>query len=340
MRGASKCSARLALLDSAKAAFNTEIRFQLMAIMNDTQRIQTSRRNFLKVSAAASALAALSPMALHAAEAAPARQVKLKKAIMWGTVGVKGSVLEKMRLVKEAGFEGVEPNGGMDQDEVVKAMEATGLKAASVCCHTHWAKPLSDANPAVREVGLEGLRLSMRDARRYGAGSVLLVPGVARGGVSYEQCWERSIAEIRKVIPLAEELGVIIAIENVWNDFIIKETEALRYLEEINSPWVQWHFDIGNIIWYGDPIDWIKKLGKHIARLHIKEFSRDRAMKKGRGDGFGAKFLEGANNWPGIMKALQEVGYDGVWGIAEQGGGDSADGLKDLSVRMDKMFAS
>ncbi|MEW6160783.1 MAG: sugar phosphate isomerase/epimerase, partial [Verrucomicrobiota bacterium] len=96
---------------------------------------------------------------------------------------------------------------------------------------------------------------------------------------------------------------------------------------------------IGNIIYFEDPVDWIKALGKRIARLHIKEFSRDLAMKRGRGAGFAAKFLEGANNWPAIMKALDEVGYDG-WGIAEQGGGDSLDGLKDLSARMDKIFAS
>lgn len=310
--------------------------------MNTIDSLRTSRRNFLKLSAAAAALTAVTPRLARAAESVGAARRKraLKKAIMWGTVGMKGSVMEKMQACKAAGFEGVEPNGGMDQDEVVKALEATGLKAASVCCHTHWAKPLSDANPAVRETGLEGLRLSMRDAKRYGAGSVLLVPGVARGGVSYEQCWERSIAEIRKVLPLAEELGVVIAIENVWNDFITKEDEALRYLEAVNSPWVQWHFDVGNIIWYGDPIDWIKKLGKRISRLHIKEYSRDLAMKNGRGAGFNAKFLEGSNNWKGIMAALDDVGYLGTWGIAEQGGGNSQEGLNDLSARMDKIFAS
>jgi hexulose-6-phosphate isomerase len=304
--------------------------------------LSTSRRHFLKLSATAAALTAVAPGWAAAAEGGtptPRKQL-LKKAIMWGTVGVKGSVMEKMQACKAAGFEGVEPNGGMDQDEVVEALEATGLKAASVCCHTHWAKPLSDPNPSVRETGLEGLRLSLRDARRYGAGSVLLVPGVARGGVSYEQCWERSIAEIRKVTPLAEELGVVIAIENVWNDFITREGEALRYLEEINSPWVKWHFDVGNIIWYGEPIDWIKKLGKRISRLHIKEYSRDLAMKNGRGAGFNARFLEGANNWKGIMAALDEVGYQGIWGIAEQGGGNSQEGLNDLAVRMDKIFAS
>jgi L-ribulose-5-phosphate 3-epimerase len=300
----------------------------------DFVKTPLTRRNFLKTSGAALAAAAL---ASHHAAESPKRAIK--KAIMYSTIGVKGSVLEKFKAVKEAGFSGVEPMGGMNQEEVIAAMKETGLQAASVCCHTHWAKPLSSANPEERRVGLEGLLLSLRDAKAYGAGSVLLVPGVARGGVTYEQCWERSIAEIRKAIPVAAELGVKISIENVWNDFIMKHGEAVRYLDEINSPHVAWHFDIGNIIYFEDPVDWIKALGKRIARLHIKEFSRDLAMKRGRGAGFAAKFLEGANNWPAIMKALDEVGYDG-WGIAEQGGGDSLDGLKDLSARMDKIFAS
>jgi len=303
----------------------------------------SNRRQFLKLAAAATvATTALGEISALAADAAPPpRKRALRKAIMWGTVGVKGSTLEKMKQVKEAGFEGVEPNSHMDQDEVVAALEATGLKAASVCCGTHWNLTLSHPSESRREQGLEGLKQSLRDAKRYGAGSVLLVPGVARDGVTYEQCWERSIAQIRKAIPLAEESGAVIAIENVWNDFIVKEDEALRYIEEINSPWVQWHFDVGNIIWYGDPIAWIKKLGKHIHRLHIKEFSRDLAMKQGnRGAGFAAKFLEGANNWKGIMAALDEIGYAGIWGISEQGGGGSLDGLKDLSARMDKIFTS
>lgn len=297
------------------------------------------RRGFLKAAGTTVAALALAQNVVPAAEATPGKKRDIQKAIMWGTVGVKGSVLEKMKLVKEAGFTGVEPNGGMDQDEVVKALEATGLKAASVCCHTHWGQPLSSSNPSIRENGLKGLQISLRDAKRYGAGSVLLVPGVARDGVSYEDCWKRSIEGIRQAVPLAEELGVVIAIENVWNDFIIDEKEAVRYVDEINSPVVKWHFDVGNIIWYGDPIKWVKALGKRISRLHIKEYSRDLAMKKGRGAGFGAKFLEGANDWPGIMKALDEVGYSG-WGIAEQGGGDSPDGLRDLAQRMDKIFAS
>ena len=296
------------------------------------------RRSFLKASLLAAGLAATSPASLIAAD--KPERLRLRKAIMWGTVGGKGSVLEKMQNVKEAGFEGVEPNSHMNQDEVVEAMEKTGLKAASVCCGTHWNLTLSHPSETTRERGLEGLKQSLRDARRYGAASILLVPGTVGSGVTYEQCWQRSIEQIRKAIPLAEECGAVISIENVWNNFITKEDEAARYLDEINSPWVKWHFDVGNIIWYGEPIDWVKKLGKRIHRLHIKEYSRDLAMKKGRGEGFKAKFLEGANNWPGIMKALNEVGYEGQWGISEQGGGDSLEGLKDLSSRMDKIFAS
>jgi L-ribulose-5-phosphate 3-epimerase len=293
-----------------------------------------NRRDFLKFGGAATALAALSP-ALTSAADAPAKR-NLKKAIMWGTVGVKGTVLEKMQLVKAAGFEGVEPNGGMDRAEVVAALKETGLKAASVCCHTHWAKPLSSPQEPTRKVGLDGLILSLQDAQAYGATSVLLVPGVARDGVTYEQCFERSVAEIKKAIPVAKDTGVKIAIENVWNDFIITPKQAVDYLDAINSEWVGWHFDIGNVGKYSPAETWIPVIGKRILKLHIKEYNTKTMEAKDRG--FGSKFLEGTNNWPAIMKAIDQIGYTG-WGIAEQGGGSTPEGLKDLSDRMTKIFA-
>jgi len=299
----------------------------------------TSRREFFQLSSTA-ALALLTPGLLLAADSKEERPF-LRKAIMWGSLAVKGTILQKMQAAKDAGFAGVEPMSHMAQDEVVAAFEQTGLRAASVCCSTHWNETLSHPNPGTRERGLEGLKQTLRDAKRYGAGSVLLVPGVVNNQVTYADCWKRSIEQIRQAIPLAESLGVVISIENVWNDFITKEDEAVRYLDEINSPMVKWHFDIGNIIWYGDPIDWVRKLGNRIARLHIKEYSRDLAMRQGnKGNGFSARYLEGANNWKGIMKALREVGYSGEWGISEQGGGGSPEGLQDLSTRMDKIFAS
>ena len=121
---------------------------------------------------------------------------------MYSTIGVKGSVLEKFRAMQAAGFEGVEPMGAMNRDEVLAAFKATGLQAASVCCHTHWVKPLSAPDEATRSVGLAGLVQSVQDAHAYGATSVLLVPGVARNGVSYEQCFERSVAEIQQALAL------------------------------------------------------------------------------------------------------------------------------------------
>ncbi len=292
-----------------------------------------NRRGFIRSGAASLALAAGAPL-LHAA--APKRRIR--KGIMWGTVGVPGSVLEKMRAIKDAGFEGVEPMGGMNQDEVVKGLEATGLKAGSVCCHTHWAKPLSDPNPAVREAGLEGLRISLRDARRYGAPAVLLVPAVVNASVPYAEAYRRSQEEIKKVVPLAEELGVRIAIENVWNHFLLSPLEAARYVDELQSPNVGWHLDCGNIIHYGWAQHWVQSLGKRIATLHIKEYSRAKADKQGKWAGFDAEFLKGDNDWPAIMKALDDIGYDG-WGIAEQPGAGSPEGLRKLSSEMDQIFA-
>src|SRR5947209_19686716 len=151
-----------------------------------------NRRSFLKATVGAAAMAALGPYGYCAA---PKRD--LRKAIMYATIGVKGSVLEKFRAMKEAGFEGVEPMGGMNRDEVLAAFKETGLQAASVCDHIHWVKPLSAPDEATRKLGLDGLLQSLRDAHDYGAGSALLLPGIARDGVSYEQCWQRSVAEIK-----------------------------------------------------------------------------------------------------------------------------------------------
>ena len=143
----------------------------------------------------------------------------------------------------------------------------------------------------------------LRDGKRYGASSVLLVPAVVNKEVSYDDAYKRSQAEIRKAIPLAEELGVKIAIENVWNHFLLSPLEAARYVDEFNSPAVGWHFDVGNILNYGWPEQWIRILGPRIQKLHIKEFSRKKRDSQGLWKGFDVKLLEGDNNWPAVMKA-------------------------------------
>jgi len=292
-----------------------------------------NRRSFLKITAASAAAVAVLP------SASAASKRNLRKAIMYSTIGVKGPVLEKFRVMKEAGFEGVEPMGGMNREEVLTALKETGLQAASVCDHIHWVKPLSAPDEGTRKSGLDGLLLSLQDARAYGAGSVLLVPGIARDGVSYDQCWERSIVEIKKAIPVAKELGVKISIENVGNNFITTPEQAIEYLDAINSEWVGWHFDIGNVGRnYGPAERWIQVLGKRIVRIHVKDFSATPPASGARGDR--PKLLDGGTNWPAVMAALDRVGYQG-WGISEQPGNQAADveTARDLAQRMDKIFA-
>jgi hexulose-6-phosphate isomerase len=302
-----------------------------------------NRRDFLQTGVGALALAALALGALAAeadtAATAAASKRNIRKGIMWGTVGVKGSVLEKMKAIKEAGFEGTEMMSHMDQDEVLRARDETGLVIPSVCDRDHWGKPLSHPDPKVRAEGLEALKQTLRDGKRYGASSVLLVPAVVDKQVSYADAYTRSQAEIRKAVPLAEELGVKIAIENVWNQFLLSPLEAARYVDEFHSPAVGWHFDVGNILNYGWPEQWIRILGPRIQKLHIKEFSRKKRDEQGLWKGFDVPLLEGDNDWPAVLKALDEVGYHG-WAITEQGGGDSPAGLKDLCQRLEKILAS
>ena len=278
--------------------------------------------------------------AAFAPVASAASKRNLRKAIMYSTIGVRGSVLEKFRVMKDAGFEGVEPMGGMNRDEVLAAFKETGLQAASVCDHIHWVKPLSAPDEATRKLGLDGLLQSLRDAHAYGAGSVLLVPGIARDGVSYEQCWERSIVEIKKAIPVAKDLGVKISIENVGNNFITTPEQAMAYLDAINSEWVGWHFDIGNVGRnYGPAERWIQVLGKRIVRIHVKDFTTKPAVSAARGER--PKLLDGETNWPAVMNALDRAGYQG-WAISEQPASQAADveTARDLAERMDKIFAS
>ena len=288
---------------------------------------EPNRRIFLK---AAAALAAMP---------AGAKQREIHKAIMYATVDIEGPVMKKFQTVKEAGFEGIEPMSHMMQSEVLDAFHATGLKPASVCCATHWKKPVTDPDPAVRREGVEGLMHALKDAKAYGASSVLFVPGIVNKRVSYADEYTRSQTEIRKALPLAQELGVKVAIEDVWNQFLLSPLEAARFIDEFESPAIGWHFDVGNIINFGYPEQWIHILGKRIQKLHIKEYSRAKRDKTGPASGFKVAFLQGDNDWPTVMKALDDIGYTG-WGIAEQPGGNSLEGLKTLSSGMDQIFAS
>ena len=295
-----------------------------------------NRRTFLSTAALA-ASAVMAP----AQDTPEKKRPKLKKAVNLGMAGkVPGGLEEKFKAIKDSGFEGIELNLPDDQWDVAaieKAKAASGLEIAGIICTTHWAQPLSSPKPEVRERTVRALQLALEQGGQLGSPSVLLVPGTVEKNVPYEDCWERSIEGIRRCIPAAEKAKCVIAVENVWNQFINEPVAAKRYLEAIDHPLVGWHFDIGNCVTFGWPEHWIRTLGKaHIRNLHIKEYSRKKRDKEGPGAGFGVELMEGDNDWPAVMKALDEIAYEG-WGILEVGGGD-ASRLKFLAERTDKIF--
>jgi len=274
--------------------------------------------------------------------AAPARKRPLQKGYMLNTFPARElPVLEKFKMLKAAGFEGVEPPSHMDQDEVLRARDATGLAVPSVSCGAH-SRMLANPSPDQRAKGVEGIQQALRDAKRYGAGSILVVPGGVTERITYEQNWAWTFAGIRACVPLAEELGVKLAIENVWNNFHLSPLEAARYVDEFKSAAVGWHFDIGNVMFLGWPEQWIRILGKRIATLHIKEYSRKKMEAEGKRKGFEVEYLAGDNDWPAIMRALDDIGFRG-WGIAEPAwrpaGVEPAVRLKQISEKLEEIFA-
>jgi hexulose-6-phosphate isomerase len=301
---------------------------------------ELTRRRFLETTggiAAAATVAALDADSSCAADEKPPAH-GLRKALKYSMISGKGSVLDKFKLAKAAGFEGVDINVRLDHDEVNKAQAITKLKVHGVVAYDHWTKPLSHPDAAVRKTSLESLLGAIRDAKAYGGTTVLLVPAVVNKDISYADAYKRSQAEIRKALPLAEELGIRILFENVWNNFLLSPVEMARYIDEFDSKLVGAYFDVGNVVRFGWPEHWIQALGSRIGKLDIKEYSRKLQHSKGPGAGFRVKLGEGDCDWPAVMQSLSDIGFKG-WATAEVSGG-GAERLNDISQRMDRIFVS
>ncbi|MEJ7594554.1 MAG: sugar phosphate isomerase/epimerase family protein [Planctomycetaceae bacterium] len=299
-----------------------------------------SRRGFLHSTALAgsvfvggnSALAATTTLAREG----DGLKGRLWKTLKIGMVKVPGTLTEKFKAVKDAGFDGIEMNApGMNVDETKQAIAESGLPVDGTVNSTHWDIRHTNADVAVRAQALESLQSAIRDTHAVGGHSVLLVVGKGADGPEAE-IWKRSIENISLAVPLAAQLGVQIVIENVWNQFLYNhdgdhtQTAAkfVSYVDELNSPWVGMQFDIGNHWKYGSMGDWIRQLGKRVMKLDIKGFSR--------ADNKFTRISEGDIDYADVRKALREINFYG-WVAAEVDGGDAAE-LKHIGEEMDMVF--
>lgn len=282
-----------------------------------------NRRDFLAVAAVAA-----TGMPALAFEPTP----KLRKAVKYGMIKDGKDVLEKFQLLKATGFAGVEMDSPakIDRAEVVAARDKSGIVIHGVVDSTHWSIRHSDPKPEVREQAMKDLEGALRDCKQYGGDTALLVPGAVRNKDSenFDQVWERSTEQVKKAIPLAKELNVKIAIEVVWNNFITKPEQLIKYVDQFASPHVGAYFDCSNMIKFGVPsADWIRQLGKRMLKFDFKGYSKAKEW---------VPIGEGDENWPEIRKALAEVGYH-TWATAEIGGCNEKQ-LRELSAKMDEIL--
>jgi len=296
--------------------------------------MRIARREFLTAGVgAAYALGVGGGVLAGALDAGAAEPLRVMKGLVFDMLPSRLSYAERFKLAREVGFEVVQAPTTPDMheaEEIKKAAEAANIRIDSVMNMDHWKYPLSSGDAAVVAKCVEGMKTSLRNAKLWGSDAVLLVPAVVNAETSYRDAWARSQREIRKLIPMAAELKVVIAIEEVWNKFLLSPLEMQKYIAEFESPWVKAWFDVGNVVLYGYPQDWIRTLGKSIYKVHLKDFKR----KEG---GYAWVNLgDGDVDWGAVRKAFAEIGYSGSV-IAELDGGDEAY-LRDVSKRIDRLL--
>ncbi len=286
------------------------------------------RRSFLKLTAAA----AIAPSVLTTTTPSlgAEKEKKLLKAVIIGMLPGKLSDAEKFRLAKKCGYDGIEAKPMKDLKaaaEQAKIAREEGTPIHSLLYG--WWPPFTNRDPKVVGKSIESMQNALRCAKVMGADAVLLVPTRVTEDFSYQDAYKWSQEYVSRLIPTAEETGVIVAVENVWNKFLLSPIEFARYLDELNSRWVKAYFDVGNVIIYGHAHHWIRTLGKRLVKIHLKDFKRSGYQWK--------NLLDGDVNWPQVRKALDDVGYNGYL-TAELSGGSEAK-LTDISERIDRIIA-
>jgi L-ribulose-5-phosphate 3-epimerase len=273
-----------------------------------------NRRTFIQTAGAT-----VSTVALTSCTSLPENRAKIKKSVKFGGKPNLG----RMRKLKELGFDGIEGSApGMDVEGLRKACAEVGLPMHGVVYNKHWKQRLSSPDPKTREISRKGLEDAIRESKAVGGSSVLLVPGAVRGdNETHQHVWDRSITEILKVIPLARELGIHVLIETVWNGFCYKPEQFRDYIDEIDSPWVQAYYDIGNMQKFAPSHEWVRILGKRSVKYDVKDW--------GVKNGF-CPLGQGDVDWKKVREEMDKIGFSG-WVTREgsDGGDDKTAALMD-----------
>jgi L-ribulose-5-phosphate 3-epimerase len=292
-----------------------------------------SRREFLKTSSLGAVATLLPQNDLIGPQATtPPQDRRLKKGVLITMLPKQMSYLNRFKLAVDVGFDGVEAQTVADlkeADQIKEASEKAKIRIHSVMNMGHWEWPFSSLNPDDVRKGAERMEISLRNAKLWGADTVLLVPAVVRPDTTIPQAWQRSQPHIRKLLPLAEELGVVIGVEPVWNKFLLTPYDTAKYVDEFKSRWVKAYFDVGNVVMYGFPQEWIRALGKRIVKFHLKDFKYETRQW--------APLREGSIDWKEVRKAIGEIGFSGYLTVELQGGDEAY--LREVSRRVDMILA-
>ncbi len=259
------------------------------------------------------------------------------------------SYAERCRKAKAAGFDTIEfpMSGELSVSASLDTVKRLGEQAhaAGVMISSLWVSPplaktpLNSPDPRVREQGREAIARGLEFAKGLNCGALLLVPGRVGSGpkfeVSYQATWDRFSAELSKVVPLAADAKVLLTMENVSNRFLVSPLEMRTFIDQFHSPWLQAHFDTGNVMYFGYPQDWILTLGNRIERVHIK----DRKVTPQAEVNRPSRLLEGDVDWPAVMKALTEVGYRGPLSPEIDYDANFPDQVSSVSSALDKILA-
>ncbi len=240
----------------------------------------------------------------------------MKKAVCGNCFGRDIPLVDAMSMAKAAGFEGIEPSLTMDgpistdsseddlkriRDHAEQTVEIHGLMGGQPIR----SAPLTTIDKDQIRQGVENIAKALRVVKILGGTSLLVVPGTVSKDVRYDIAYEGTLEGLKQVAPIAEDLQISVAVENVWNKFLLSPLEMRNLIDEVNSPYVGCYFDVGNFLGWAIPQHWIEILAHRIKKVHVKDFKVD----VGNRHGF-VTLLQGDVDWQAVRHSLRAVGYN------------------------------